>query len=295
VDEATFIRYLEAKRTVDDRALNRRVWEAMIAGVAGAAAGAVAGGWSPRVLEVGGGIGTMVQRVMDGGRLHPRSWTLVDSQPALLAEAARRLDGIVTFPVERIAMELDAYIDSEPDPFDLVVANAVLDLFQPARILPRMARLGRAGGLFLFSITFDGLTVLEPEIDADLDRRIIALYHASMDERSVDGKPAGDSLCGRHLLTLLPRLGYQILAAGPSDWVVYPREGAYPADEEFFLSSILDFFEESLSSRPELRPGELSGWLSRRRAQLRSRQLVFIAHQLDVLAEGPGAGGTAAG
>jgi SAM-dependent methyltransferase len=276
VRDASFIRYLAAKRTVDDRALNRRVWDAMVSRVE-----------RPRVLEIGGGIGTMIERVVDDGRLAPRSWTLVDAGAALIAEAKRRLMGKIPFPVELIAAELDSYVDAGPGPFDLVVANAVLDLFDPPRILPRMARLCRPGGLFLFSITFDGLTALEPEIDPALDRKIISLYHATMDERVVDGRVSGDSKCGRHLLTLLPRCGYRILEAGSSDWIVHPRGDGYPADEEFFLSCILDFFEESLATRPELAPGELSGWLTRRREQVRVHTMAFVAHQLDVLAAGP--------
>jgi SAM-dependent methyltransferase len=279
VQEATFIRYLAAKRTVDDRALNRRVWDAMVSGI---------GAGAPRVLEVGGGIGTMIERVIDDGRLAPRSWTLVDAEPGLIAEAKRRLAGRTPFPVDYVAAGLEGYVDSVFTPFDLVVANAVLDLFDPPRILPSMSRLCRPGGLFLFSITFDGLTVLEPETDPALDRKIIALYHESMDARVIDSRASGDSRCGRHLLTLLPRCGYRILEAGSSDWIVHPRGGEYPADEEFFLACILDFFEESLSARPGLAPGELTGWLARRRVQLRARQLVFLAHQLDVLAAGPG-------
>ena len=80
MQEATFIRYLAAKRTVDDRALNRRVWDAMISSAGGA----------PRVLEIGGGIGTMIERIIDDGRLVPRSWSLMDEQPALIAEARKR-------------------------------------------------------------------------------------------------------------------------------------------------------------------------------------------------------------
>jgi SAM-dependent methyltransferase len=279
VTEAFFIRYLAAKRTVDDRALNRRVWDAMIT---------TAGQGSPKVLEIGGGIGTMIERVVDEGRLAPRTWTLLDAQPSLIAEAKRRLAGKVPFPVELVASGLDGYIEMAPGPVDLVVANAVLDLFDPPRILPRMARLCRRGGLFLFSITFDGLTALEPEIDPALDQKIMALYHQTMDQRVIDGRPSGDSRCGRHLLTLLPRCGYTIIEAGSSDWIVHPRDGGYPADEEFFLSCILAFFEESLAARPELAHGELAGWLSRRREQLHQRRLVFMAHQIDVLAAGPG-------
>ena len=275
MNDVAFIRYLAAKKTVDDRALNRRVWDETVLRAARP---------SPRVLELGGGIGTMIERVAGDGRLAPRSWTMIDSQPALIGEARRRLSGAVHFELELIASGLEEYIAAGFAPFDLVVANAFLDLFDPARVLPEIRALCRPSGLFLFSITFDGLTALEPQIDPDLDRRVIELYHRTMDERIVEGKPSGDSRCGRHLLTLLPRCGYRVLEAGPSDWIVYPRNGEYPADERFFLSCILGFFEESLSSRPELGKGELDRWLKARRNQLAAGELVFMAHQLDVLA-----------
>ena len=284
MNEAAFIRYLGAKKTVDDRALNRRVWEQMILCAAHPA---------PRVLELGGGIGTMVERVAADGRLGPRSWTVVDSQPALIEEAHRRLASAATAPgavravpfdVELVTSGLEEYAASGFVPFDLVMANAFLDLFDTAQVLPVIRALCRPSGHFLFSITFDGLTALEPEIDAELDRRVIELYHRTMDERIVEGKPSGDSRCGRHLLTLLPRCGYRVVEAGPSDWIVHPRDGGYPADEQFFLSCILGFFEESLSARPELEKNELARWLKARRDQLAAGELVFIAHQVDVLA-----------
>jgi SAM-dependent methyltransferase len=281
MQQATFIRYLAAKRTVDDRALNRRVWEAMISSAAAPT------GDAPRVLEIGGGIGTMIERIVDDGRLVPRSWVLMDEQRALIDEARKRLPSL-PFPVEPIVSDLDSYLGFGFLPFDLVIANAVLDLLDPPRILPRMAGLCRPGGLFLFSITFDGLTVLEPEIDRDLDRLIVEQYHATMDERLVGGKPSGDSRCGRHLLILLPRSGYHIVEAGSSDWIVHPRAGSYPDDERFFLSCILDFFEEALSARAGLDAGDLARWLAARRKQLAAGELVFMAHQVDVLAGAPG-------
>lgn len=272
MEQPAFIRYLDAKRTVDDRALNRRVWDAMIARAA-----------SPRVLELGGGIGTMVRRVMDDGRLRPSAWTLLDAEPGLVREARSRLEGSAPFPLDFQAAELDTYLSGTFTPFDLVIANAFLDLFDPAAVLPRILPLARPSGMLLFSITFDGLTVLEPPGDAEQDRRIIDLYHRTMDERVVKGRPSGDSLCGRHLLTLLPRCGCRILEAGASDWVVYPRNGTYPADEQYFLSCILGFFQESLTGRPELRAGELEEWLTARRRQLAAGELVLVAHHLDVL------------
>ena len=275
MDDASFIRYLSAKKTVDDRALNRRVWDAMTARVRGL---------SPRVLELGGGIGTMIERAAADPALRPRSWTLVDDQSALVAEARRRLAGLDKFPVELLCTGVQDFIAQGVEPFDLVIANAFLDLFDPAQILPQLLRLTQPSGSFLFSITFDGLTALEPEFDRELDQRIVDLYHRTMDERIVAGRISGDSRCGRHLLTLLPRIGYQLVEAGSSDWIVHPCEGGYPADEGYFLSCILGFFEESLSGRAEMDRGELLGWLGARRAQLAAGELVLIAHQVDVCA-----------
>jgi len=189
------------------------------------------------------------------------------------------------FPIEIVASDLDGFLASEFTPFDLVIANAFLDLVDLPAVLPGLSRLARRGGLFLFSITFDGLTAFEPETDADLDCRVVDLYHRTMDERIVNGKPSGGSRCGRHLLTLMPACGYRIIAAGSSDWIVHPRDGGYPAEERYFLSCILTFFEESLSARKELPKAELRRWLDLRRAQLAAGELVFLAHQLDILAE----------
>ena len=62
-DAFDFTRYLASKRTVDDRALNRQVWQTL--------ADAVDGARPPdrplRVLEVGAGIGTMVERCVEWG------------------------------------------------------------------------------------------------------------------------------------------------------------------------------------------------------------------------------------
>ena len=274
MDDASFIRYLSAKKTVDDRALNRRVWEAMTARAAP----------SPRVLELGGGIGTMIERAAADDALRPRSWTMIEGQAALVDEARRRLAGMRRFPVALECADVLDFISRVNEPFDLVIASAFLDLFDPARIVPRLLPLARATGCFLFSITFDGLTALEPVVDPDLDRRIVDLYHRTMDERIVAGKVSGDSRCGRHLLTLLPENGYRVLEAGASDWIVHPRDGGYPAEEGYFLSCILGFFEESLGGRADLDRGDLDRWLTARRAQLAAGKLVLVAHHLDVCA-----------
>jgi SAM-dependent methyltransferase len=275
MEQAAFIRYLEAKRVIDDRSLNSLVWEAMVRSQTGRA---------PGVVELGGGIGTMVERVAEEGRLRPSSWTLVDSQDGLVQEARRRLAGRTGFPVSFVPADAERFCSTTMERFDLVVAHAFLDLFDPPRLLPLIRRLAVPHGRFLFTITFDGLTAWEPEIDVELDSQIVSLYHRTMDERRIDGRPSGDSRTGRHLLTLLPRAGYRIEEAGSSDWIVFPRDGGYLTEERVLLSSLLGYFEESLSGRTELDPRDLARWLDIRRGQLAAGTLVFLAHQLDVLA-----------
>jgi len=79
-----FTRYLAAKKTVDDRALNRFVWERLRAVLADP------GFTRPvRILEVGCGIGTMVERLLDWELTEKAEYVGVDSQ----AENIRAADG----------------------------------------------------------------------------------------------------------------------------------------------------------------------------------------------------------
>jgi hypothetical protein len=269
VDDCAFIRYLAAKKSVDDRSLNAGVWRAMTAGLPAA----------PRILEVAGGIGTMVERVAADGRISPSLYRMTDAQSLLVGEARRRLSGLRGFPVELEVRELGQLLASAGAEWDLVIASAFLDIVDWRAALPGMRSLARPGGRFLFSINFDGVTSFSPEIDRDLDARIEAAYHATMDER-----PTGDSRCGRHLLGELPRFGYRVEAAGSSDWVVFPRGGGYTADERLLLACMLDFHREALEGRPEVAPEELEEWLRRRRAHLEAGELGMVVHHLDVLA-----------
>jgi hypothetical protein len=113
------------------------------------------------------------------------------------------------------------------------------------------------------------------------------LYHRSMDERVRDGMPAGDSKTGRRLLTRIGATGAELLAAGSSDWVVFPRAGAYPDDEEYFLQHIVHTIDVALSGHAELDPARFRAWVSERQAQIERGELCYIAHQLDVLGRVP--------
>jgi hypothetical protein len=129
------------------------------------------------------------------------------------------------------------------------------------------------------TLNFDGVTTLEPTIDAILDKQIEDLYHRSMDERPT----GGESKSGRHMFAHLHNAGAEICAAGASDWVVYGTNGMYRQDEAYFLNFILHFFEESLKECGELKKEMFTDWLKKRREQIERGELTYVAHQLDFL------------
>ena len=115
-------------------------------------------------------------------------------------------------------------------------------------------------------------------------------YHRDMDERFRYGRSAGESRTGRHLFHHLRGVGAPAVAAGSSDWVVCPApDGSYPADEAYFLRSILNTIRDALRSRPDrVEPADLAEWLAERGRQLAAGELVYIAHQLDFVGRLPG-------
>lgn len=272
----SFVRYLEAKTTVDDRSLNSDVWQALAVELPARPL---------QILEVGAGIGTMASRLAKHQWPPGSGYTAIDADAANVQAAEQRLRGArLPFTLRLAAADVldgDAMVKAAPAA-DLLIAHAFLDLFDLTSILSALFALVRPGGLFTFTLNFDGLTSFEPIIDPALDERIVALYHRTMDERRVSGRPSGDSRSGRHLLQLIPVFGGEILAAGSSDWVVFPRGGAYPHDEAYFLHHILYFVETSLSGQPELDSAAFKRWLDVRHAQVENGELIYIAHQIDI-------------
>ena len=82
----SLMRYLAAKKSVDDRALNWRVWQRLVAALPRAPTEQPL-----RILEVGAGIGSMVERLLAGDVLTHATYTGIDMAPTLMAEAHRRL------------------------------------------------------------------------------------------------------------------------------------------------------------------------------------------------------------
>lgn len=288
--EYSFQRYLLAKQAIDDRALNRNVLDALRAALPPAPL---------RMIEVGAGMGNMLARLITWGIVTRGEYVHEDALEANIRFARRWLPewagtaGLKTemagendlrlrdagrdVLVHLEAVEVSEFIAGSPEPADLLIAHAFLDLLPMPESLVALMSLTR--NLAWLTINFDGLTSFEPALDRQLDEQIERLYHESMDKRP----SGGDSRAGRHLFQHVTSAGARVVAAGPSDWVVFARDGKYPGDEAYFLEFILHFFEEALSGHPDLDPTAFAGWMAARRAQIARGELVYIAHQLDYL------------
>jgi len=292
-----FARFLAAKTTVDDRALNRYVLAELCRLMPAGA---------PRVLEVGAGLGTMVARLMDWGAVGDGEYILLDKDRQLLDYSRRWLcdwaaarglrsdllpDGlrVGALRVRLVHAELGSYLEATHGAAaDVVIANAVLDLVDLPTVLPGLLRLLVPGGVYWFTINYDGESVFEP--GHPHDDQIMQAYHRDMGDRFRYGGPAGDSRTGRRLFHYLRAAGAPALAAGSSDWVVYPGpDGNYPGDEAYFLHGILNTIENALRSHQDrVDPADLADWLAVRGRQLAAGELVYIAHQLDFMGCSPG-------
>jgi len=291
----SYPRYLEAKTTVDERSLNKRVWTAFLSQLASASA-------VPTILDVGGGTGATMLRILSAMAERPIDqidYTLIDPEAANVSTAADNLSawagahdwthhsdagrhrlnengGTGRVTVRFLNHGLFSHAEeARGGMYDAIVAQAVLDLFDVRDAVQALNPCLRSGGTWYLPIHFDGLTAFEPVIDASLDHAILERYHESI--------PTPQS--GRALLTALPDAGAHLHAVGASDWIVHGREEAYPGDEAYFLKCILQFIRTELrefdDSSFSLSLGE---WVRRRHQQLEEGTLIYLAHQLDICA-----------
>ena len=288
--EYSFPHYLLSKQSVDDRALNKDVLNALKAQLPAQPI---------RIIEVGAGIGSMLRRLLRWDIIRQADYIVVDEMaenieyasawiPQFASEAGLRVERSAENQLRvfdethdiRIRLEradVFDFIQKNQEPADLLIAHAFLDLLPMPASLLKLFSLTK--GLAWLTVNFDGVTLLEPALNTALDEQIERLYHKTMDTRLT----GGDSKSGRHLFSHLKSMQAEILAAGASDWVVHAVHGQYLADEEYFLHFILHFFEESLTGHPEIDANAFSDWLTKRHTQIERAELVYIAHQMDFL------------
>ena len=259
-----------------------------------------------RALEVGGGAGGAFPRWME--LLAPFSrveFTACDRDEELLrayrtevlswaGEVPERLEDTLHLAGGKRTLDVHFHCAAAPDGIrdfedgglDLLAAQSFWDLVPPGTALPMARRLLAPGGVFYAALTFSGATRFDPPDPAD--GHVLDCYHRSMD------RSGGDRRAGERLIEEFraPGSGFSVLAAGRSDWKVVPEGANYPADERFFLETLLGFVEKELAADPESVPEpNRHRWLDTRRAQLQEGRLSFTARQHDLAAQRTGDGG----
>lgn len=278
--EYSFERYLAAKRAIDDRSLNLHVWQALLAALPAVR--------PLQVLEIGAGIGTMLDRLHAWSFPAELEYTGIDADAGVV-EQARARHKLPQPGINFEAIDLDGMIARERSgrKWHVLIAHAFMDLVDAERVLPGMLRLLHPGGLLYLTLNFDGVTTLLPVLDAELDARLERIYHQTMDQRVVRGRRAGHSRTGRQLLMLLPAAGVTLLASGSSDWVVHATTSSYTDDAEYFLHYIIHTMHGALAGNPQVSSAELDAWAAQRHGQAANQALVYVAHQLDFLGQAP--------
>ena len=308
---SSFQTYLEARRSVDDRALHDRVFEAFGDGVAELAAG---NGDPLRIVEVGGGIGTMIARLVEWDvfsgsvryRLIDRDADTIDrarerlpdwltaagcdverTSTGLVARSSRtRTDAAAGLDLEVIFETGDAF-DGSPDEMttDAVIGSAVFDLLDLERALSWVESVMRPGGLFYAPLTYDGATRFTP---ADpFDGRLERLYHRHMDK--VRDEPGG-SRAGRRLVELLESddRPFEVLEVGASKWVLRPQDRSPPvaSAERVVTRYLLETIDDALSDYAVemVDPRNRRRWRHRRAEELATGELTVRVRHVDVLA-----------
>lgn len=294
----SFTRYLEAKQTVDNRALNHDVLQRFKEQL-------VQRTEPLRILELGVGIGAMIDRVLDW-ECFPAAveYTAVDVDPTVIETACRRLASHrylstgqdctnnecfvfehngTTLTVSLETSDVFAFLEDTDQTWDVLIAKAFLDLTDVSHALAELSTVLTVDGLAYFPITFDGGTTFVPPVDSNLDNRIEQQYHRYMEISSRGTGKKGDYQAGRHVLQFAPDVGWEILAARASDWVVFPQEDGYVADEAYFLHHIIETIRQALTEMPAICDGTVETWSDQRHQHIDNQILIYIAHQLDIL------------
>ncbi|CAN8064595.1 unnamed protein product [Agarophyton chilense] len=337
-----YVRYLCAKRTVDDRALNTSVLNEFERYIQYASKQHTLS--TLRVIEVGAGVGDMFLRLLRRNAVFSATrsihYTLLDVKAELLKYARQNIESellnhrveptinLISLPLsspsiadgcgihqkscenkeidepledlsisERITVSFVVddglnYLQSHKASFDVVIAAAVLDLWElesATNVLLGALDINSGVNAFYFPVNFDGTTSFYPESCEGnaYDHLVEVNYHTAMGQRLVQGKQVHACYTGRFLAPILQRRSATVSSIGSSSWIVYPNnDGNYECDERFFLSCILDFVEATLHdkaiNKPENDSGSFVNYIHCRREQLKDGKLFYLAHNIDV-------------
>ena len=283
--------YLATKKAIDDQSLNKYVWEAMVDWVKTQQVKKT----PLKILEIGAGTGTMIERLLEAQVLRDCIYTAVELESSFRAIAFERLtkwsnpnnSSILNVSNEkritlcnknRIELEwinadiLNIKNQLDNNCFDLLIGHAIIDLLPVPTCMSNLLAFLKPEGAFYFSLNFSGETLFFPT--HPYDEIIIESYHRTMDERFpyLDWLP---SKTGCNLGPWLNTQGHNLLAEGSSDWNL--PINTLPKNTNFlFTSNILDTISNALK-----KTSKLNEWLKVRRQQQNTGELKLIITNKD--------------
>jgi len=290
-------KYLACKKVVDDESLNFKVMNSLEDRLRLLGSGL-------QVLEIGSGIGSMLERLIERDILPSEvSYTAVEIDEKKVEIGEMRLKEFAKNNGYDICkngdkLKLDKkekniiidfqnadafdFIQNQSKNYDLLIAHAFLDLVDIDDALPLLFSKLKSDALFYFPITFDGVTTFRPQVDPVLDRKIERIYHESMAQRDQGYLMGGNSKTGRQLFDHLNNKKSKIISAGSSDWVIYPGENGYSEGVPYFLHYIVNLVKNSVENSDKIPVEKLERWADIRHRQIENEELFYIAHQLDI-------------
>ena len=279
-------RWLEARFAFDAAAFHSGCFEAFEAQLAALP--------TKRIADMGAGLGANIRHLAPRLR-GPQSWTLVDTDAAILEESITALaawgtergwhlegrgetsvsfdcggDSIEVETVCASLLEVERTVLSR---VDAVTANAVFDLLTAAELEAFVGTLARCGLPLFATLNYTGMA-LSPSTPQDLSW--IEAYESHM-RRSRGGRALGPD-CARALLAQLGAQGFAT-TSGPSQWKISGRD-------QQMVTHLLDFMQGSVPqvlSGASARAG-FESWLRARRGSTAKRQLSATVDHLDIFA-----------
>jgi SAM-dependent methyltransferase len=250
--------WLNLREPFDAQARNREVLTTVMSAFADRAA--------MTIVDLGCGTGSTYRAL--ASRLSAKQrWRLYDNDLGLLARASRA-PNVTAVPLD-LARDLEAALDG---PVDLVVTSALLDLVSD-EWLTRLAVEAAARRLPVYAaLTYDGRAGLKP-VDR-FDAGIVAAVNAHQRRDKGFGPGLGPE-AARAVVARFEAVGYTVEHGRP-DWVFGPY------DREIQDHTLAGW--ATAARETGLLPGEVAGWLTRRRDLLAGgRSSIQVGH-VDVFA-----------
>ena len=292
--------YLEARKVVDDAALNDRIFRSFANRIAEQQA---AVDRPLRVLEIGSGIGTMVVRLIERGVLNGAiTYRLVEQDPMCSSFAEQWLTDWLTKEAYEISTSstgvtvasgahnprelslqfdtADAFSLTPSRTYDVIIGSAFFDIVSLNQALPWMESVIHPAGVIYAPLTYNAQTAFEP-VDS-LDRTIISEYHRHMDtvRSTPGGSDAGEKLANRFEESET----FKLVDSGASNWSV---NAAKSHDHALVVEAVIEMIASAIAEiqSPDVTQEETNRWVARRRGEVADSALQLTVHHIDTIAE----------